>query len=130
MAVHIRLSRAGTKKRPIYRLVVTDHRSPRGGKFLENIGTFDPSPAASRGKKDAKKIDGFKVDAARLAFWRGRGAQPSATVERLIKDYQKANPDAQLAPVLPAGSAKKKAAAPKAAAAKKAAPAAKAAAKK
>ncbi|MEO7111479.1 MAG: 30S ribosomal protein S16 [Polyangiaceae bacterium] len=131
MAVHIRLSRAGTKKRPIYRLVVTDHRSPRGGKFLENIGTFDPSPAASRGKKDAKKVDGFKVDAARLAFWTGRGAQPSATVDRLLKDYQKANPDAQLAPILPANSPKKAAgsssAAPKAA---KKAPAAKPAAKK
>jgi small subunit ribosomal protein S16 len=130
MAVHIRLSRAGTKKRPIYRLVVTDHRSPRGGKFLENIGTFDPSPAASRGKKDAKKVDGFKVDAARLAFWRGRGAQPSATVERLLKDYQKANPDAQLAPALPANSPKAKPAAAKAPKAAKKAPAAKPAAKK
>jgi small subunit ribosomal protein S16 len=126
MAVHIRLSRAGTKKRPIYRLVVTDHRSPRGGRFLENIGTFDPSPAASRGKKDAKKVDGFKVDAARLSFWRARGATPSATVDRLLKDYQKANPDAQLAPPKAAKPAKKESA-PKAA--KKAAPA-KAAAKK
>ena len=120
MAVHIRLSRAGTKKRPIYRLVVTDHRSPRGGRFLENIGTFDPSPAASKGKKDAKKVDGFKVNAERLVFWRARGAVPSATVDQLIKDYQKANPDAQLSP--PKAAAKPKAAkAPKAA--KKAAPA-------
>ena len=42
MAVHIRLSRAGAKKRPFYRIVVADHRSARGGKFLESIGTYDP----------------------------------------------------------------------------------------
>ena len=42
MAVHIRLARAGAKKKPFYRLVVTDHRAPRGGRFLERIGTFDP----------------------------------------------------------------------------------------
>jgi small subunit ribosomal protein S16 len=43
MAVHIRLARAGAKKRPFYRVVVTDHRAPRGGRFLENIGTYDPA---------------------------------------------------------------------------------------
>ena len=43
MAVHIRLSRAGAKKHPFYRIVVTDHRSPQGGRFLENIGTYDPT---------------------------------------------------------------------------------------
>ena len=123
MAVHIRLSRAGTKKRPFYRLVVTDHRSPRGGKFLENIGTFNPSPAN-------KEESGFKVNAERLAFWRGRGAVPSATVLGLIKKHQKANPDISLAPAIPAN--KKAAAAPKKAAAPKAekAPAAGSSAKK
>ncbi len=75
MAVHIRLSRAGTTKRPFYRLVVTDHRSPRGGRFLENIGTFDPRSA------------GFTVKADRLAYWRSVGAQPSATVEKLLKQH-------------------------------------------
>ena len=86
MAVHIRLSRAGAKKRPFYRLVVTDHRSPRGGKFLENIGTYDPS----------KDPGMFVVDLERLAYWRGVGAQPSHTVERLLKR------DAKLATEAPA----------------------------
>jgi small subunit ribosomal protein S16 len=75
MAVHIRLARAGAKKRPFYRLVVTDHRSPRGGRFLENIGTFDPS----------KDPGLFQVDRARLEYWRGVGAVPSETVDRLLK---------------------------------------------
>jgi len=79
MAVHIRLARAGAKKRPFYRLVVTDHRSPRGGRFLENIGTFDP----------VKEPSPFMVNAERLAYWRGVGAKPSATVERLLKLHAK-----------------------------------------
>lgn len=115
MAVHIRLSRAGTKKRPFYRLVVADHRAPRGGKFLENIGTFNPTPAN-------KEDSGFQVNAERLAFWRGRGATPSATVLRLLKKHQKANPDVSLAPAKAEKAAKPaKAAAPKAAAKKPAA---------
>ncbi|WP_394838528.1 30S ribosomal protein S16 [Pendulispora rubella] len=79
MAVHIRLARAGAKKRPFYRLVVTDHRSPRGGRFLENIGTFDPT------KKEAL----LSVKQDRLDFWTGRGAQPSETVTRLLKRLKK-----------------------------------------
>jgi small subunit ribosomal protein S16 len=75
MAVHIRLARAGAKKRPFYRVVVTDHRSPRGGRFLENIGTYDPA-------KDPGK---FELDKARFDFWTGHGATPSATVDRLVK---------------------------------------------
>jgi small subunit ribosomal protein S16 len=74
MAVHIRLSRAGAKKRPFYRIVVTDHRSPATGRFLENVGTFDPSSEGS-----------FTIDAARLAYWRERGALPSSTLDRLLK---------------------------------------------
>lgn len=85
MAVHIRLSRAGAKKRPFYRLVVTDHRSPRGGRFLENIGTFDPAKEA------------FAVKADRLAYWRSVGATPSATVERLLKVHAKSLKDATAA---------------------------------
>jgi small subunit ribosomal protein S16 len=77
MAVHIRLARAGTKKRPFYRVVVTDQRSPRGGRFLENIGTFDPA-------KDTKDAP-LTVNAERLAYWRGNGAVPSETLERLLK---------------------------------------------
>jgi small subunit ribosomal protein S16 len=79
MAVHIRLSRKGAKKRPFYRLVVADHRAPRGGRFLENIGTYDPS----------KNPGLFVVNKARLEFWRGHGAQPSETVDRLLKRQAK-----------------------------------------
>lgn len=74
MAVHIRLARAGAKKKPFYRIVVTDQRSPRGGRFLENIGTFDPLREGS-----------FTIDTARLAYWQGTGAQASDTVANLIK---------------------------------------------
>ena len=82
MAVHIRLARAGTKKKPFYRVVVTDQRSPRGGRFLENIGTFDPSKVESN--------VAFSVNQERLAYWRGVGAVPSETVERLLKRSAKA----------------------------------------
>ena len=77
MAVHIRLTRAGTKKKPFYRVVVTDQRAPRGGRFLENIGTFDPA------KKTEEKP--LLIDAERLAFWKGNGAVPSETLTRLLK---------------------------------------------
>jgi small subunit ribosomal protein S16 len=79
MAVHIRLARAGAKKKPFYRLVVTDQRSPRGGRFLENIGTYDPAkdPGLLTVKKD------------RLEYWRKNGATPSETVDRLLKRLTK-----------------------------------------
>jgi small subunit ribosomal protein S16 len=77
MAVHIRLARAGQKKKPFYRLVVTDHRAPRGGRFLERIGTFDPA------KKELGS--GLIIDQLRLDYWRSHGATPSETVERLLK---------------------------------------------
>ena len=75
MAVHIRLARGGSKKSPFYRVIVADQRSPRDGRFIENIGTFDPSKADS----------GLVVDDARLAYWRGNGAQPTHTLDRLLK---------------------------------------------
>ena len=81
MAVAIRLSRQGTKKRPFYRVVVTDSRSPRGGKFLENIGTFDPAKEI--------KDSSLKIDQARLAYWTGTGATASDTLVRLMKEYLK-----------------------------------------
>ena len=81
MAVAIRLSRQGTKKRPFYRVVVTDSRSPRGGKFLENIGTFDPAKEI--------KDSSLKIDQERLNYWKGTGAQPSDTLLRLMKEYLK-----------------------------------------
>ena len=81
MAVAIRLSRQGTKKRPFYRVVVTDSRSPRGGKFLENIGTFDPAKQI--------KDSSLMIDQERLNYWKGTGAQPSPTLLRLMKEYLK-----------------------------------------
>jgi small subunit ribosomal protein S16 len=72
MAVHIRLSRYGTKKAPFYRVVVADQRKPRDGRFIENIGTFHPAGA-------------LEIDRARLEYWRGRGALPSHTLDRLLK---------------------------------------------
>lgn len=72
MAVHIRLSRHGMKKSPFYRIVVADHRSPRDGRFIENIGVFDP-----KGR--------FEIDRARLDYWRGKGALASATLGQLLK---------------------------------------------
>jgi small subunit ribosomal protein S16 len=88
MAVHIRLSRAGAKKRPFYRIVVADHRRARGGKFLENIGTYDPAHDPAQ----------FKVDGERLAYWRSKGALPSATLDRLIKLQARTATQAPAAP--------------------------------
>ena len=75
--VQIRLARHGTKKAPFYRIVVTDRRNPRDGEFIENIGTFDPR--VEQGS--------FKVDRERLEHWRKHGAQPSATLSRLLKKH-------------------------------------------
>jgi small subunit ribosomal protein S16 len=75
MAVHIRLSRVGAKKAPQYRVVVTDHRSPRGGRFIEKLGTYDP--AADPGT--------LTLNRERLEYWRSQGAQASHTLERLLK---------------------------------------------
>jgi len=74
MAVHIRLSRGGSKKSPFYRIVVTDQRNPRDGRFLEKIGIYDP-------RRDSM----FAIDQDRLTYWRGVGAQASPTVEQLLK---------------------------------------------
>ena len=75
MAVKIRLKRMGQKKRPFYRIVVSDARSPRDGRFIEEIGTYDPS-------KDPSVFD-FKADAAKK--WLDNGAQPTETVSKLLK---------------------------------------------
>lgn len=79
MAVHIRLARHGSKKRPFYRVVVTDQRSPRDGRFIERIGTFDPNTE-----------NGLTLDLSRVDHWTGHGAQTSDTVKRLIKTAAKA----------------------------------------
>ena len=85
--VRIRLARAGTKKAPFYRIVVTDKRAPQGGRFLESIGTFDPL----RGDG----IVAIKTD--RLAFWQGHGAQMTDTVASVLKKQAKAAAAAQTA---------------------------------
>ncbi len=75
MAVKIRLKRTGATKRPCYRLVVADARSPRDGRFIEAIGFYDPltTPATVR------------VDAARAAHWLGVGARPSDSARELLE---------------------------------------------
>ena len=73
MAVHIRLARAGTSKIPFYRIIVADQRSPRGGRFIERLGTYDPRRTEIR------------LDSARVKHWIDRGAQPSHTVGLLLK---------------------------------------------
>lgn len=77
MATRIRLARGGTKKRPYYRIVVTDSRSPRDGKFIEKIGTYNPILA----KDDANRV---VVAKDRVEYWLGTGAQPSERVARLF----------------------------------------------
>jgi small subunit ribosomal protein S16 len=72
--VRIRLTRLGAKKRPFYRVVVADGRSPRDGKYIELVGTYDPL-------KDPFEVH---LDLGRVDYWIGVGAQPSDTVTRLI----------------------------------------------
>ena len=75
MAVKIRLRRMGAKKNPFYRVVVADSRFPRDGRFIEEIGTYDPS-------KDPAEV---KIDAEKAKKWIANGAQPTDTVRALLK---------------------------------------------
>jgi small subunit ribosomal protein S16 len=79
MAVSIRLRREGAKNSPYYKVVVADRRSPRDGKFIEIIGTYDPKIP---GRNSTLKID-------RVEYWISKGAQPSDTVRSLIKKNKK-----------------------------------------
>jgi small subunit ribosomal protein S16 len=104
MAVSIRLRREGAKNRPYYKVVVADSRSPRDGKFIEILGTYDPK------KPDHNST--LKLD--RIDHWISKGAQPSDTVRSLIKKNKKqtANaPTEETAPPAPA-TAEEHAAAP------------------
>jgi small subunit ribosomal protein S16 len=89
MAVSIRLRREGAKNRPYYKVVVTDSRSPRDGKFIELIGTYDPKMP---GHNSTLKLD-------RAEYWISRGAQPSDTVRSLIKKNKKSAANPAPAPV-------------------------------
>jgi small subunit ribosomal protein S16 len=80
MAVRIRLTRKGRKKQPFYRIIVADSQSPRDGKFLDIIGTYDPM-------KDPVVVS---LDTDKLAGWMKKGAKPSVTVQSLINKYQPA----------------------------------------
>ncbi len=77
MALSIRLSRGGSKKRPYYRIVVADARSPRDGKFIEKIGNYNPLLA-----KDAENR--VVLDADRAKYWLSNGAQPTDRVARFL----------------------------------------------
>lgn len=81
--VTIRLSRGGAKKQPFYHIVATDSRSRRDGRYIERLGYYNP---VARGDATAVVID---LD--RVAYWTGVGAQMSERVNKVVKDYRKAN---------------------------------------
>ncbi|TML55665.1 MAG: 30S ribosomal protein S16 [Actinobacteria bacterium] len=75
MAVKLRLTRVGSKKNPVYRIVAADSRSPRDGKFLEIVGRYNPQTDPST----------IEVNEERVKDWLSKGATPSATVAKLLK---------------------------------------------
>jgi small subunit ribosomal protein S16 len=81
MSVTIRMSRHGAKKKPFYRIVVSDRRFPRDGRYIEQVGTFDPNA----------KSGGVKLDHTKIDTWIKKGAKPSQTVSELIKKTKKAS---------------------------------------
>jgi small subunit ribosomal protein S16 len=87
MAVKIRMKRVGAKNKPVFRIVVADGRSPRDGKFIEEIGTYQPR----------NKGDNFTLDMERIKYWLSKGAQPSETVASFIKKANKTAPAAAAA---------------------------------
>ncbi len=74
------MKRVGAKNAPVFRIVVADSRSPRDGKFIEELGTYQP----------LKKGDNVKMDLERAKYWLSKGAQPSETVASFIKKANKA----------------------------------------
>ena len=79
MAVKIRLKRIGAKNNPVFRVVVADGRSPRDGKFIEEVGTYQP----------LKKGDNFSVNLERATHWISKGAQPSDTVASFLRKIKR-----------------------------------------
>jgi small subunit ribosomal protein S16 len=75
MAVRVRLTRVGSKKNPIWRVVVTDRRSPRDGRFIELLGHYNPRTEPSE----------IELDEERLRYWLDRGAEPTNTVKKLMR---------------------------------------------
>jgi small subunit ribosomal protein S16 len=76
MAVKIRLARYGAKKKPFYRVVATESRSPRDGRFIEIVGTYDPR----------NKATGINLDVRAIREWMSKGAELTASVQRLMKN--------------------------------------------
>ena len=94
MSVRVRLTRVGSKKNPIWRVVVADQRSPRDGRFIETIGHYNPQTEPST----------ILIDEDRFQHWVARGAQPTGTVKQLVKAHAKglaADPKTSTAPPLP-----------------------------
>ena len=83
--VKIRLKRQGAKKAPFYRVVVADSRSPRDGRNIEEIGTYDPMSSPAK----------INIDLERAKYWIGCGAQPTDTVRGLLKAAEAAQPKAE-----------------------------------
>ncbi len=81
MAVVIRLRRIGRKNRDIFRVVVADRRAPRDGKFIENVGQYDPN----------REPPLINLNLERIDYWCSKGAKPSETVLSLIKKVRKSN---------------------------------------
>ena len=79
--VVIRLARGGANKRPFYHLVVADSRRSRDGRFIERVGFYDPKAPEGR--------EALRVNVERVKHWRGKGAQLSPTMKRLVKQFGK-----------------------------------------
>ena len=77
--VVIRLARGGAKKRPFFNVIATDSRNARDGRFIERVGFYNPKAAGGETR--------FRIAADRLTYWQGVGAQLSATVARLVKEF-------------------------------------------
>ena len=76
MAVKIRLTRLGKKRAPFYRIIVADSRSPRDGRFIDQVGTYDPNQEPAE----------VRIDEEAAKDWLSKGAQPTDTVARLLKN--------------------------------------------
>lgn len=88
MSVRVRLTRVGSKKNPIWRVVVSDQRSPRDGRFIETIGHYNPQTDPST----------IVIDEERFQHWVARGAQPTNTVKQLVRAQSKGAPPAVAEP--------------------------------
>lgn len=88
MSLKIRMSRAGAKKRPFYRIVIADSRMARDGRFIERVGTYDPMLQRDNPNR-------VKLDVERLKHWLSKGALPSERVQKFLADVSLAAPPAR-----------------------------------